>query len=33
MVEKEKVMIKEANFAAMEIEVEADRELLCEKIV
>jgi hypothetical protein len=33
MVEKEKVMIKEANFSAMEIEVEADRELLCEKIV
>jgi hydrocephalus-inducing protein len=33
MVEKEKVMIKEQNYGAMEIEVEADRELLCEKIV
>lgn len=33
MVDKDKVMIKEQNFAAMEVEVEADRELLCEKIV
>jgi len=33
MVEKEKVMIKEQNYASMEIEVEADRTLLCEKIV
>ena len=33
MVEKDKIMMKEQNFGAMEIEVEADRELLCEKIV
>jgi len=33
MVEKEKLHIKEQNYGAMEMEVEADRELLCEKII
>jgi hypothetical protein len=33
MVEKDKILIKEQNYGSMEIEVEADRELLCEKIV